>query len=61
MFFKNLCFPVLWTKVASALDGLKDNDPAACLPSKNLKATSQEDFIHVLLTMECYGVVIDMF
>ena len=27
MLFKNLCVPVLWTKVASAFEGLNENTP----------------------------------
>ena len=36
MVFKNLCVLVLWTKVASALEGLKlaSHDPAAILHKK---------------------------
>ena len=45
MFFKNLCILVLWTKVASALEGLKLTVIFCYLPSACLLLGADHDII----------------
>ena len=51
MVFKNLCFLVLWTNVASALEGLR-----LCLPSVHQETISAAAPIGWLLTLVLYWV-----